>query len=392
MSSLLSCFGAGEIVRLQKNFNQFATACMEQSTLLRQGEQRTSSCAKKILHNGSSSRQQVSASSKSTYIFHSSIFSFTGNSECNSEKNTLPYPSFMGVQSPMTAFLLDVIRMISMTVINALGMAKGRELPLRIPETTNRFPRVSAKPRLMPVSAGSASRPPSLLPRGDDSDEFIARASGIFRGKRPAIGLAFAALCSLFVLSSASSFAQGTMNFGASLFESRACDLIRVDDGIPNSWVGATNWNVSASPLFATGATVSLTSSGNSLEFSLDGLTYSNSITTASATGGTVSFQSVYVRGASGTYTLILSSAGYFNTTATITISAGVATQIRFTEQIATSVAGADIQTTTASTNIVVELLDCSGNHVNSTGSIVTISSTPSRRFRSVTSKIEQAT
>ncbi len=277
----------------------------------------------------------------------------------------------------MTAFLLDVIRMISMTVINALGMAKGRELPLRVPETTNRFLRVSAKPRLMPVSAGSASRPPSLLPRGDDSDEFIARASGIFRGKRPAIGLAFAALCSLFVLSSASSFAQGTMNFGASLFESRSCDLIRVDDGITNSWVGATNWNTSANPLFATGATVSLTSSGGSLMFSFDGITYTSSITTASATGGTVSFQSVYVRGAAGSYTLVLSSTGYFNTTASLTISAGIAAQIRFTEDIAAvNTAGADLQTTTASTNIVVELLDCSGNHVNSTGNVLTISST----------------
>lgn len=285
----------------------------------------------------------------------------------------------MGVQSPMTAFLLDVIRMISMTVINALGMARGRELPLRVPETTNKFLRVSAKPRLMPVSAGSASRPPSLLPRGDDSDEFIARASGIFRGKRPAIGLAFAALCSLFVLSSASSSAQGTMNFGASLFEARVCDLIRVDDGIVNSWVGATNWNVSANPLFATGATVSISSQGGSLEFSFDGITYSSSVTTASATGGTVTFQSVYVRGTMGAHTLVLSSSGYFNTTASLTLSFGAAAQLRFVEMIAAvNTAGSDLQTTTASTNVVVELLDCSGNHVNSTGDVISIASTPS--------------
>lgn len=278
----------------------------------------------------------------------------------------------------MTAFLLEVIRMISMTVINALGNAKGRELPLRIPETTNKFLRVPAKPRLIPASAGSAFRPPSLLPRGDDSDEKIARSSGIFSGKRPAVSLAFAALCSLFVLSSTSSFAQGTMNFGANLFEARACELVRIDDGFANSWSGATNWNVTANPLFATGATITLSSVGNGLQFSTDGLTYTNSISSVSATGGTISFQNIYVRGGVGTYTLQLTSANYFATNATIVLSPGFGSQLRFTEMIADGIAGDDLQTTTASTNIVVEFLDCSGNHVDVTGNVVTLNSTPS--------------
>lgn len=354
---------------------------MENSTRLEQlQQQRSSSCTGSTLHKSFPQQEQFSGypSTRNGATLRTGFFSFFNRSKCDNDRNTLPYPSFMGVQSPMTAFLLEVIRMISMTVINALGNAKGRELPLRIPETTNKFLRVSAKPRLIPASAGSAFRPPSLLPRGDDSDEKIARSSGIFSGKRPAIGLAFAALCSLFVLSSTSSFAQGTMNFGANLFEARACELIRVDDGFANSWSGATNWNVTANPLFATGATVTISSVGNGLQFSTDGLTYSNSISSISATGGTISFQNIYVRGGLGSYTVQLTSANYFATSATLVVSAGIPTQLRFTEMIADGIAGADLQTTTASTNIVVELLDCSGNHANVTGNVVTLGSTPS--------------
>lgn len=379
-SQWVSAFFCRYMKQLKDFRNTIKIVCMEYSTAAEQVKQQSISSGTTSAQRSKSFPQQegslVHTSAQEGKYALSNIFPFYKLGKGDNE-NTLPYPSFMGVQSPMTAFLLEVIRMISMTVINALGIAKGRDLPLRIPKSTNKFSRVSAKPRLIPASAGSAFRPPSLLPRGDDSDEYVAHSGGIFSGKRPAIGLAFAALCSLFVLSSVSSFAQGTMNFGVNLFEARACDYMRADDGIPNAWTGGTNWNVTGSPLFATGATLTLSSVGNGLQFSTDGITYSSSIPTVSATGGTITFQSIYVRGAIGTYTVQLTSASYFTTTASIVISAGPGTQLAFTEMIAAvNTAGADIQTTTASTNIVVEILDCSGNHVNATGNTVTISST----------------
>src|SRR5690606_34943847 len=93
--------------------NQIKKACMENSTGLEQLQQQcSSSCTGLTQHRSFPQQEQFSGypSARNGANLLAGFFSFFNRSKCDNERNTLPYPSFMGVQSPMTAFLLEVIR------------------------------------------------------------------------------------------------------------------------------------------------------------------------------------------------------------------------------------------------------------------------------------------